>query len=121
MVRATRRLADGDLSARAGTTHSGGELGQLAHSFDEMAESLQQRTTQLEQVNKELETFSYTVSHDLRTPLQMIYAYNEMLLSDYADTLDATGQKCLQRIHSAAQRMSDMIEGLLTPFTRDAQ
>ena len=113
LVRATQRLAGGDLSARAGTPHSGGELGQLARSFDEMAASLQQRTAQLEQANKELETFSYTVSHDLRTPLHLIYAYNEMLLSDYADILDATGQECLQRIHSAAQRMSDMIEGLL--------
>jgi len=113
LVRATQRLADGDLSARTGTTHSGGELGQLARSFDEMAESLQQRTAQLEQANKELETFSYTVSHDLRTPLQMIYAYSELLLSDYADTLDATGQECLQRIRSATQRMSEMIEGLL--------
>jgi len=113
LVRATQRLTDGDLSARTGTTHRGGELGQLARSFDEMAESLQQRTAQLEQANKELETFSYTVSHDLRTPLHLIYAYSELLLSDYADTLDATGQKCLQRIHSAAQRMSDMIAGLL--------
>jgi signal transduction histidine kinase len=113
LVRATQRLAGGDLSARAGKPDNGGELGQLARSFDEMATSLQQRTEQLEQANKELETFGYTVSHDLRTPLHIIYSYSEMLLGDYADTLDATGQECLQRTHSAARRMSDMIEGLL--------
>jgi signal transduction histidine kinase len=113
LVQATQRLTNGDLGARVGTTHGNGELGQLARSFDEMAESLQQRTAQLEEANKELEAFSYTASHDLRTPLHIIYSYSEILSSDYAAALNTTGQECIQRIHSAVQRMTDMIEELL--------
>lgn len=113
LVRTTRRLADGDLGVRTGVRHSADEVGQLTCTFDEMAQSLQQRTEQLEDANKDLEAFNYTVSHDLRTPLHLIDGYAEVLSLDYADKLDSAGQECLRQIDSAVERMSDMIEGLL--------
>ncbi len=67
----------------------------------------------LEETNKELETFSYSVSHDLRAPLRAIDGFSLALLQDHAQKLDATGQDCLQRIRSATQRMGQLIDDLL--------
>ncbi len=69
---------------------------------------------QLETANKELEAFSYSVSHDLRAPLRSIDGFSQALLEDYADRLDATGKNYLQRIRMAAQRMAELIDALLT-------
>jgi light-regulated signal transduction histidine kinase (bacteriophytochrome) len=68
---------------------------------------------QLEVANKELETFSYSVSHDLRTPLRSIDGFSQALLEDYADKLDSNGRDHLQRVRRAAQRMSALIDDLL--------
>jgi signal transduction histidine kinase len=67
----------------------------------------------LESVNRELESFSYSVSHDLRAPLRSIDGFSKALLEDYADALDATGQDYLKRVRSAAQRMGDLIDDLI--------
>ncbi len=113
LVNATRRLTQGDLSARANVSYTSGEVGQLARAFDEMAESLQRRTAQLEAANKELEAFNYTVSHDLRAPLQFICGYGELLQQDYAGQLDATGRESLQRMCATSQRMAQLVDDLL--------
>ena len=76
-------------------------------------ELLQLRNAQLETANKELDAFSYSVSHDLRAPLRGIDGFSQALLEDYADKLDSTGQDYLQRVRLAAQRMSVLIDDLL--------
>ena len=73
-----------------------------------------ERTAQLEATNKELEAFSYSVSHDLRAPLRSIDGFSQALLEDYGDRLDADGQDYLQRVRTATQRMSQLIDDLLS-------
>jgi signal transduction histidine kinase len=63
--------------------------------------------------NRELEAFSYSVSHDLRAPLRSLDGFSEALLEDYADQLGSTGKDYLERIRSAAQRMDQLIDDLL--------
>jgi PAS domain S-box-containing protein len=72
-----------------------------------------ERTTQLEAANKELEAFSYSVSHDLRAPLRSIDGFSQVLLEDYADKIDAAGQDALKRVRAAAQRMAQLIDDML--------
>jgi two-component system NtrC family sensor kinase len=74
------------------------------------------RATLLEDLkhkNQELEAFSYSVSHDLRTPLRSIDGFSQLLLRDYADKLDERGQDFLRLMHSASQRMGELIDDLL--------
>jgi DNA-binding response OmpR family regulator len=68
---------------------------------------------ELEWKNSELEAFSYSVSHDLRNPLNVVDGFSEALLDDYADVLDDTAVGLLHNIRSAAARMTDLIESLL--------
>ncbi|WDT80058.1 MAG: PAS domain S-box protein [Candidatus Manganitrophus sp.] len=72
-----------------------------------------ERTAQLEATNKELESFSYSVSHDLRAPLRGISGFSRVLLARYADRLDAQGKDFLQRVDAAGRRMGELIEDLL--------
>ncbi len=65
------------------------------------------------QLNKELEAFSYSVSHDLRAPLRAIDGFSQVLLEDCADRLDEQGRAYLGRIRSASQRMAELIDDLL--------
>ncbi len=67
----------------------------------------------LESANRELESFSYSVSHDLRAPLRSIDGFSKALLEDYGDTLDDTAQDYLKRVRNAAQRMGDLIDDLI--------
>ncbi|MFO0748468.1 MAG: PAS domain S-box protein [Myxococcota bacterium] len=66
-----------------------------------------------EAANKELESFSYSVAHDLRAPLRSIDGFSQALLEDYAQVLDADGQKFLGYLRQAAQRMGQLIDDLL--------
>lgn len=63
--------------------------------------------------NKELEAFSYSVSHDLRAPLRSIDGFSLALLEDYSEKLDDEGKKHLQRVRAATQRMGDLIDDML--------
>jgi signal transduction histidine kinase len=72
-----------------------------------------ERTSQLEAVNRELEAFSYSVSHDLRTPLRSIDGFSQALEEDYGEQLDAVGHDYLNRVRRAAQRMGLLIDDLL--------
>jgi len=71
------------------------------------------RTLQLETTNKELEAFSYSVSHDLRAPLRGIDGWSQALLEDYHDQLDAQGQQYIERVRSETQRMGHLIDDML--------
>ncbi len=79
----------------------------------ELEQRVIERTAQLEAANKELEAFSYSVSHDLRAPLRSIDGFSQALLEDYTDKLDVEGQRFLQRVRAASQRMAELIDDLL--------
>ncbi len=74
---------------------------------------MEERTKQLELANKELESFSYSVSHDLRAPLRAIDGFGIALVEDYNDQLDDRARNYLGRVRKAAQRMADLIDALL--------
>ena len=74
---------------------------------------MQQRTQELEAANRELETFSYSVSHDLRSPLNTINGFGQLLLKSNEQNLDAKGLHYLSRIRAGAQQRGKMIDGLL--------
>ena len=76
-------------------------------------EDLLQQKAQLEVSNKELEAFSYSVSHDLRAPLRGIDGFSQAVLEDYGDKLDSAGKGFLERVRSASQRMSKLIDAML--------
>ncbi len=76
-------------------------------------EALQRRAAQLEVTNQELESFSYSVSHDLKAPLRSMCGFSEALMSDYAADLDEEVRNYLERIHSAGIRMTQLIDDLL--------
>jgi len=79
----------------------------------ELEQRVQERTSQLHAVNKELEAFSYSVSHDLRAPLRHINGFSQALLEDYADELDEVGKGYLQELCGASQEMAQLIDDLL--------
>ena len=79
----------------------------------ELEQRVRQRTAQIEAVNKELEAFSFTVSHDLRTPLVWIGGYSRSILKRYADRLDEQAHQYLREICEGALHMENLIDDLL--------
>jgi PAS domain S-box-containing protein len=75
--------------------------------------ALVQHATELEAVNKELESFSYSVSHDLRAPLRSIDGYSQIVLEDYSGKLDRDGLEYLERIRASSQDMAQLIDDIL--------
>jgi light-regulated signal transduction histidine kinase (bacteriophytochrome) len=73
-----------------------------------------ERTSQLSAALNELESFSYSVSHDLRAPLRAIEGYSAILGSDYAERLDDEAKELLRRVRAAVHRMGQLIDDLLT-------
>ena len=84
---------------------------------EELEQKVIERTTQLQSVNKELEAFSYSVSHDLRAPLRAINGYAKILEEDHALTMDADGIDSLAAILKNSKRMGNLIDDLLA-FSR---
>jgi signal transduction histidine kinase len=77
---------------------------------------VQERTTALTAINRELEAFSYSVSHDLRAPLVAFNGLNQSLLEDYSDSLDPRAKDYLQRMRRASERMTSVFDALQTLF-----
>ncbi len=76
-------------------------------------EELQRYTRELEASNQEMETFSYSVSHDLRAPLRTMDGFSEAVLTDYGDKLDETGKDYLTRVRRASHTMAQLIDDIL--------
>jgi PAS domain S-box-containing protein len=79
----------------------------------QLEERVAERTAELAAAVKELEAFSYSVSHDLRQPLRAIDGFSQALLDDYAAALDEEGRSYLHRVRAAAQRMGRLVDDLL--------
>jgi PAS domain S-box-containing protein len=80
----------------------------------ELEQRVRERTAELETANKELETFNYSVSHDLSGPARRIAGFSTLLLSDYSEALSQPVKNYLRRISLSAQRMGELIDDLLT-------
>lgn len=89
------------------------EINMFKKDIIDIHEILQQRQLELEALNKELESFSYSVSHDLRSPLRSIDGFSLLLLENCGTELSAQGLEYLTRIRSSTQRMGELIEDLL--------
>jgi len=134
-----RQAEKGDLTVRSDYTASGDEIDiiqqrtnamlkanqkfkeqrikaqkELKKYSENLEDLVKERTFKLEMVNKELEAFSYSVSHDLRAPLRSIDGFSQALMEDYENKLDEQGKDCLNRIRSSTSRMGELIDDLLT-------
>jgi PAS domain S-box-containing protein len=89
----------------------------LRNLNDELEQRVAQRTEQLEAANKELEAFSYSVSHDLRAPLRSVHGFTKILLEDYESQLDEEGKRICGIISASATQMGELIDDLLS-FSR---
>lgn len=85
----------------------------MEEDVQKLNEDLKQRAAQLEAANRELEAFSYSVSHDLRAPLRSIDGFSHVVLEDYGEQLPADARGYLERVRAAAQRMAVLIDDLL--------
>jgi light-regulated signal transduction histidine kinase (bacteriophytochrome) len=126
LTAAAQTVGTGDFSQRI-EARSGDEIGELAAEFNRMAGALAEKDAQvrghatelahsnaeLERANRELEAFTYSVSHDLRAPLRSVNSFSKVLLEDYADKLDDEGKDDLRRVYAATQRMGQLIDDLL--------
>jgi len=79
----------------------------------DLEERVRRRTAELEAANKELEAFSYSVSHDLRSPLRSIDGFSQAFLEDYGATVPPEGREDLERVRRATQRMGQLIDDML--------
>lgn len=87
--------------------------GYLHEQAQEAEDALEERLNQANALNKELESFSYSVSHDLRAPLRSIDGFSQALLEDYGEKLDGEAQEYLGRVRGASQKMAELIDDLL--------
>ena len=123
VTRAAETIAAGDLSTRVRSTRED-EIGRLASAFNVMADHVQRsrdqleervaaRTQELQAANNELEAFSYSVSHDLRSPLRAIDGFSRMLTEDHAQGVGPDGRRLLDVIRLNTKRMGHLIDDLL--------
>lgn len=96
-----------DLADRAGLAIENARL------YAQLEERVRERTLELEATNQDLESFSYSVAHDLRAPLRTISGFSHALLEDAGDRLEPEGRRHATRIRAAATHMGELIDGLL--------
>ena len=123
LVKGTQEIGHGNLEYRIQKT-SGDEIGRLSVTFNEMAEKrlkaeeeIKRYSAEIEKANKDLEAFSYSVSHDLRAPLRAIAGFAQILTEDHAGSLDQEGKRVLNVIIANIQKMGQLIDDLLA-FSR---
>lgn len=112
LMQGIQAMQSGDLSARINVV-SDDEPGRAAHAVNELADALAVRTSELENANRELEAFNYSVSHDLRKPLTVIYSYCQFIQEFCSHNLDAQCREYLREIGEGSQRMNQLIDTLL--------
>jgi light-regulated signal transduction histidine kinase (bacteriophytochrome) len=100
-------------AARAEAEERRRALEQSEREIESLNRDLEMRAAQLEMANKELEAFSYSVSHDLRTPLRAVDNFANLLLQDYGATLDEGARNYMNLIAGNSKQMSELVEGLL--------
>ena len=86
---------------------------ELAETRALMVEELERKNGELEAANKELDAFSFSVSHDLRSPLRAVSGFSNILVRDHAAAMSLEAQRLLQNVTAAARRMDELIEDLL--------
>lgn len=131
LTRGAMAIAQGDYTQRAQLDRRD-ELGKLSDAFNTMQKEVQathlhleqrikERTIQLESVNRELEAFSYSVSHDLRAPLRRILSYAQIFEEQHDDKLDQQGRRVIGVIKSNTVKMNELIDALLDFFRMSTQ
>jgi len=120
LQKGTEIIGNGNLDCKVGTEKKD-EIGQLSRAFDRMVDNLKLIMTskdlyaeQLEAANKELESFSYSVSHDLRAPLRALSGFGELLVKSASGNLDEKGRHYLNVIIESAGQMGRLIDDLLS-------
>jgi two-component system OmpR family sensor kinase len=114
MTHAARRIARGDLSQRVRLAHTNDEIGELATTFDEMADRIEAAFAAQAESDAHMRQFVADASHELRTPLTAIRGYTDVLLRGAARDDPATAEKVLQATRREAERMSRLVNDLLT-------
>ncbi len=112
LMQGIHTMQSGDLSARINVV-SDDEPGRAASAVNDLANALEARTIELENANQELEAFNYSVSHDLRKPLTVIYSYCQFIQEFCSHNLDTQCREYLREIGEGSQRMNQLIDTLL--------
>lgn len=89
------------------------ERRRVAGEVNALNELLENRVAELREANREIESFSYSVSHDLRAPLRQVDGFAKILLEEHARQLDDSARHCLQRVADGAQKMGRLVDDLL--------
>ena len=113
LANTANRVAHNDLNAEFTSWLAKDEVGDLARSLHTMLENIRERTVALQQKTRGLESFTYSVAHDLKSPLREIEGFSSLLERKHAGAMDSSAQRYISVIHASALRMTALIEDLL--------